>query len=188
MVALIASGGLVAPAVGGAGAVSAELASASAGAAAATAYTGSAGAAAGSAGAAGGISSFAVACTPIGLGLIVGGAVVLGVEPAEDLASSMTWDCWKALLHDTSPEASCGLPLHEVLSDTRIRVYGTSGSSLLVCNTWGEAFSISPVMLPNGQIAAHASPTEESAENADPELLEQRVHSDWQGAIKVLRL
>merc|ERR1711920_490173 len=125
------------------------------GGAAATIAGGEALAAAGSSTSLG--TSLAVAATPLGVGLILAGFVAVGAEAEGTTNSSITWDCWKAIFHDTSSAPSQGRRLDEILSDGRVELVHKTDTNVLVKNMWGELFEITPVMLPSGQVAAHAA-------------------------------
>merc|ERR1739838_777573 len=81
--------------------------------------------------------------------------VVLGAD-----SDGISWDCWKPLFHDTSSAPSNGMPLAEALSHPDIHVVPDEVEGLVVQNAWSERFLISPVMLPCGRLAAHASKME----------------------------
>ena len=141
-VAVVASAGAAAPAIA---AVSTPGATAATAVGAAVGTSSTAGATAGTAAA-------AAAAGPVGW-------IILG---ADDTADATTWDCWKPLLHDTSTEASSGMLLRDVLLDTsitvnRVIVTAVDAFDITVTNQWGEMFSIAPVALPCGAVAAHAA-------------------------------
>jgi len=145
-----------------------------AGAVAAAAGTGAmTGAAAGAAIGAGvgGAASAGVAATSAGsagvtaAGLVSGpvGWMVLGAseEPTTPTTSAYTFDCWKQVVHDTSPEPSSGRLLREIVVDPRVKQVTTSDDSLfpeiVLENVLGEKFRIEYVrLLPSDQWAAHA--------------------------------
>merc|ERR1711862_968403 len=94
------------------------------------------------------------AATPVGLALIVAGFAVVGAEAAPK--SSVTWDCWKPIFRETSLAPSQGRRLVDILSDERVELVRKNDTNVLVKNMWDEFFEITPVMLPWGQVAAHA--------------------------------
>merc|ERR550534_215320 len=83
------------------------------------------------------------------------GIIVLGAD-----SDGISWDCWKPLFHDTSSTPSNGIPLAKALSHPDIHVVANEVEGLVVQNAWSERFLISPVMLPCGRLAAHASKME----------------------------
>eukprot|EP00928_Gymnodinium_smaydae_P070959 TRINITY_DN5467_c1_g1_i3.p1 TRINITY_DN5467_c1_g1~~TRINITY_DN5467_c1_g1_i3.p1 ORF type:complete len:225 (-),score=38.06 TRINITY_DN5467_c1_g1_i3:233-907(-) len=85
----------------------------------------------------------------LGLGLVVVGA--------EAEASAVTWDCWKPILHEKSIAPSRGRLLLDILNDPAISDYSVGNHSVVVRNRWNESWRIDPVVLPWGQVAAHAS-------------------------------
>merc|ERR1712083_519092 len=97
-----------------------------------------------------------------------GWAAILGASAAKEGKGhdqkEYTWDCWKPLLHDKSPNPSKGRVLKDVLCDARIKcikAYGLDSEdatkwSFVVQNVWHEAFSILPVILSCGSLAFHA--------------------------------
>lgn len=103
-------------------------------------------------------------------GAIVGGAsatpaaagILASIGPVGwiTLGADVTFDCWKAVLHDTSSEPSAGMLIKDVLADSRVQRFdfqaGVKDWSLHVWNTFGETFEIQPVMV--GDIMyAHAT-------------------------------
>eukprot|EP00928_Gymnodinium_smaydae_P000971 TRINITY_DN1035_c0_g1_i1.p1 TRINITY_DN1035_c0_g1~~TRINITY_DN1035_c0_g1_i1.p1 ORF type:complete len:226 (+),score=28.44 TRINITY_DN1035_c0_g1_i1:62-739(+) len=88
------------------------------------------------------------------LPLFGAGAVVVGAEAG---ASAVTWDCWKPILHETSLAPSRGRLLTDILSDPVISDYKFDDHAVFVRNRWNESWRIDPVLLPWGQLAAHAS-------------------------------
>eukprot|EP00928_Gymnodinium_smaydae_P070961 TRINITY_DN5467_c1_g1_i5.p1 TRINITY_DN5467_c1_g1~~TRINITY_DN5467_c1_g1_i5.p1 ORF type:complete len:225 (-),score=36.87 TRINITY_DN5467_c1_g1_i5:311-985(-) len=85
----------------------------------------------------------------LGLGLVVVGA--------EAEASAVTWDCWKPILHEKSIAPSRGRLLLDILNDPAISDYSVGNHSVVVRNRWNESWRIDPLVLPWGQVAAHAS-------------------------------
>eukprot|EP00928_Gymnodinium_smaydae_P041762 TRINITY_DN2821_c0_g1_i1.p1 TRINITY_DN2821_c0_g1~~TRINITY_DN2821_c0_g1_i1.p1 ORF type:complete len:213 (+),score=32.94 TRINITY_DN2821_c0_g1_i1:58-696(+) len=84
----------------------------------------------------------------LALGLIVG---------AEANSSTVTWDCWKPILHEKSTAPSRGRLLADILNDPAIDDYSVGRGSVFVRNRWNESWRLDPVVLPWGQVAAHAS-------------------------------
>eukprot|EP00928_Gymnodinium_smaydae_P059363 TRINITY_DN4266_c1_g3_i1.p1 TRINITY_DN4266_c1_g3~~TRINITY_DN4266_c1_g3_i1.p1 ORF type:complete len:197 (-),score=23.13 TRINITY_DN4266_c1_g3_i1:50-640(-) len=73
-------------------------------------------------------------------------------------ASEATWDCWKPMLHDESTAPSRGRLLADILNDPAISDHSIGRHAVFVRNRWNESWRIDPVVLPGGQLAAHASP------------------------------
>eukprot|EP00928_Gymnodinium_smaydae_P075198 TRINITY_DN581_c1_g1_i1.p1 TRINITY_DN581_c1_g1~~TRINITY_DN581_c1_g1_i1.p1 ORF type:complete len:246 (-),score=31.45 TRINITY_DN581_c1_g1_i1:229-966(-) len=111
--------------------------------------------------AAGTISTTALACHTwnarkvLGLGaaFLVSGAL-LGAE-ADGFA--VTWDCWKPVVRELTTAPSRGRPLVDILNDPVISDYHLGRDSVFVRNRWNESWRIDPVVLPWGQVAAHAT-------------------------------
>lgn len=57
-------------------------------------------------------------------------------------------DCWKSLLHDESSEPSSGKLLSEILQHQHIESVAIHRDHLHAANTFGELFTLSPVVLP----------------------------------------
>eukprot|EP00928_Gymnodinium_smaydae_P059364 TRINITY_DN4266_c1_g4_i1.p1 TRINITY_DN4266_c1_g4~~TRINITY_DN4266_c1_g4_i1.p1 ORF type:complete len:287 (-),score=10.79 TRINITY_DN4266_c1_g4_i1:307-1167(-) len=91
--------------------------------------------------------------------MAVGIAAVLGsvVVGADAGASSVTWDCWKPILRERSAAPSRGRLLIDILDDPVIDEFYVGSQSVFVRNRWNESWRIDPVVLPWGQLAAHAS-------------------------------
>ena len=106
------------------------------------------------AGAAGGalIGTAIVAGGPIVWGLAIFGTMVVGTKTEQNI----TFDCWKAIVHDTSPEPSNGCELQQILANDKIVSVEMGLDSFILCNKWGEVFSLEPVILPGGEITLHA--------------------------------
>eukprot|EP00928_Gymnodinium_smaydae_P075195 TRINITY_DN581_c0_g1_i4.p1 TRINITY_DN581_c0_g1~~TRINITY_DN581_c0_g1_i4.p1 ORF type:complete len:175 (-),score=23.52 TRINITY_DN581_c0_g1_i4:302-826(-) len=86
-------------------------------------------------------------------------AVILGfvtVGAGVD-ASAVTWDCWKPIVRDDSTTPSRGRPLIDILKDPVISDYSVGNHSIVVRNRWNESWRIDPLILPWGEVAAHAS-------------------------------
>ena len=82
-------------------------------------------------------------------------------EAEEPTASAYTFDCWKAVVHDTTQEPSSGRFLGEIAMDPRVKqvIKGDDDSAypeIILENIWDEKFRIEYVVLPNNQTAAHA--------------------------------
>eukprot|EP00928_Gymnodinium_smaydae_P052172 TRINITY_DN3594_c0_g1_i2.p1 TRINITY_DN3594_c0_g1~~TRINITY_DN3594_c0_g1_i2.p1 ORF type:complete len:274 (-),score=30.45 TRINITY_DN3594_c0_g1_i2:388-1209(-) len=91
----------------------------------------------------------------IGLGTAFGLAGLLVGADAD--AFRVTWDCWKPMLHEKSAAPSLGRLLGDILNDPVISHYQIDHHSVFVRNRWNESWRIDPVILPWGQVAAHAS-------------------------------
>eukprot|EP00928_Gymnodinium_smaydae_P027926 TRINITY_DN2143_c0_g1_i5.p1 TRINITY_DN2143_c0_g1~~TRINITY_DN2143_c0_g1_i5.p1 ORF type:complete len:261 (+),score=27.47 TRINITY_DN2143_c0_g1_i5:88-783(+) len=105
----------------------------------------------------------AVVASPlvVGLGTVVG---------AEADAFAVTWDCWKPMLHDRSTAPSRGRHLEDLLNDPAITEYHMNPSSVFVRNRWNESWRIDPLILPWGQVAAHASQVVSTSSNSSADL------------------
>lgn len=99
-------------------------------------------------------ASFAVGATFLGP---IGWAVV-GCNKNDDHNgdSGYTWDCWKPIIRDTSTQPSRGMTLRCLAAQPNIRSMSFDEDGLLVKNTFGECFHLSPVSV-EGTLAFHAS-------------------------------
>eukprot|EP00928_Gymnodinium_smaydae_P026051 TRINITY_DN2055_c0_g4_i2.p1 TRINITY_DN2055_c0_g4~~TRINITY_DN2055_c0_g4_i2.p1 ORF type:complete len:207 (+),score=1.63 TRINITY_DN2055_c0_g4_i2:68-622(+) len=88
-------------------------------------------------------------------GLLMVTLMVIGADVRED---TVTWDCWKPILRETSSAPSRGRLVADILHDPAVRDVRIENHSVLVRNRWNESWRIDPVLLPWGQVAAHASP------------------------------
>lgn len=70
----------------------------------------------------------------------------------------ITFDCWKQVLHDTSPEPSKGLLLIELLNDKKVKSYQILNDEkttfLVIENIWNEKYRINFFNL-NDQLVGH---------------------------------
>jgi len=89
-----------------------------------------------------------VAAGPFGLAA----CALLGA--AED---GLSWDCWKPVLHDSSPTPSSGMMLKEVYADARLKTVTLADNKLIIQNIWEEKFDITFFDIPGHGIAAHAT-------------------------------
>lgn len=123
--------------------------------------------------AAGTTAASALGGPTVGATIVAGGPVVwvgtifavtvIGAE--EDDAGTVTFDCWKRVLHDNSSSKSF-VTLDELVADGRVTGYHIDerSNTMLVRNKWNETFSIEEVTLPSsyilplGKIVAHARP------------------------------
>merc|ERR1711924_51554 len=136
-----------------AGTSTASTSSVAAGVTAVIAQAGAAGAA--SAGG-GGLSAAALSALPSGpIGWVVVGGVIVGAE-LDDTNLTATWDCWKAIVHDNSTEASNGMLLENLISDHRVEEWHIQGDTIRLLNIWGEEFELKRALLPWDVIALHA--------------------------------
>eukprot|EP00928_Gymnodinium_smaydae_P083669 TRINITY_DN668_c3_g1_i4.p1 TRINITY_DN668_c3_g1~~TRINITY_DN668_c3_g1_i4.p1 ORF type:complete len:217 (-),score=28.39 TRINITY_DN668_c3_g1_i4:258-908(-) len=175
-VVLLMTGGTAAPAAaaglsGGSAAAGTAAAGTTAGAAG-SAAAGAAGAGAGAGASAGGTataaaaacgtttSGFAAAAGPLwgfkaaalstlGVGMITVGADANGY--------AVTWDCWKPILHEKSTAPSRGRLLMDLLNDPVVDDFRVESDAVFLRNRWNESWRIDPIVLPWGQVAAHAS-------------------------------
>lgn len=89
---------------------------------------------------------------------------MLLVGASEESATvGYTFDCWKPVIHDTSPEPSSGRLLGEITADPRVkevieRDVGSLFPEIILENVWDEKFLLEYVLLPTGELAAHAVP------------------------------
>ena len=95
-----------------------------------------------------------------GLALGSVGSLILGALE-ESATSAYTFDCWKPVVHDTSPEPSSGRLLGEIAVDPRVKQVISSNDNstfpeIILENIWDEKFRIEYVLLPADQLAAHA--------------------------------
>lgn len=95
------------------------------------------------------------------------GMCILGADVV-----NYTFDCWKKVVRDTSPEPSDGKVLYEFVKDERIKhlhVNSDTNSSypeVTIVNVWDEHFLIEFYYLPLlDKIAAHAKPIDSSTKN-----------------------
>ena len=158
----VAAGGTTATAVAGA-----TGAGAAAGAIAGAAASGTASGAAvgaGVGGAAGaGVTAAGAGTAGLTAGVALGpvGWLALGASE-EPTTSAYTFDCWKQVVHDTSPEPSSGRLLREIVVDPRVKQVTTSDDNstfpeIILENIWNEKYRIEYVqLLPTDQLAAHA--------------------------------
>jgi ubiquitin len=117
-------------------------------------------------GAAGGgaLSALVVSIPPIWGFVVLGAASSNSADEPPTSDDALTYDCWKTVLRDQSPEPSKGRCLHSVLSDKRVQtVTALESGSLEVENVWHERFRIDAVVLPSGKLAAHATLTSQHA-------------------------
>jgi len=82
-------------------------------------------------------------------------------EAEEPTPSAYTFDCWKPVVHDTTPEPSSGRFLGEIAMDPRVKQViknddDSAYPEIILENIWDEKFRIEYVVLPNNQTAAHA--------------------------------
>eukprot|EP00928_Gymnodinium_smaydae_P001204 TRINITY_DN10450_c0_g2_i1.p1 TRINITY_DN10450_c0_g2~~TRINITY_DN10450_c0_g2_i1.p1 ORF type:complete len:234 (-),score=31.99 TRINITY_DN10450_c0_g2_i1:245-946(-) len=88
--------------------------------------------------------------------LLALGAIVVGAQ-ADPVAVAVSWDCWKPILHETSLAPSRGRPLMDILNDPAVVDSQVGTHSVFVRNRWNESWRIDPLILPWGQLVAHAS-------------------------------
>jgi len=157
-------------AVGGAGA--AAVAGATAGGAGAVAVAGTTAGGAGAvavAGATAGGATGAATAAGTTAGILSGpvGWCILGTEknPSNGETQSFgvyTYDCWKIVLHDDSPDPSSGMLLRDVICDPRVKQVTVTDNTdsdlprLVLDNIWNEKFLIEYLYLNNTKLAAHA--------------------------------
>ena len=82
------------------------------------------------------------------------GSVILGTMWSKDGVPS--FDCWKAVLRDSSDEPSSGRALGEVLIDPRVSgVTFDEGGFAFIHNIYGDKFALKSVQF-NGEKFMHA--------------------------------
>eukprot|EP00928_Gymnodinium_smaydae_P034053 TRINITY_DN2421_c0_g1_i1.p1 TRINITY_DN2421_c0_g1~~TRINITY_DN2421_c0_g1_i1.p1 ORF type:complete len:253 (-),score=34.40 TRINITY_DN2421_c0_g1_i1:242-1000(-) len=175
-------------AAAGTAAAGTAAAGTAAGTAAAAAGAAAAGTAAGTAAqAAGGVSLGSVATVAVlrpwwavkqvaifsGLGIAL---VTLGADLDN---ATVTWDCWKPLLHDTSTAPSRGRLVADILTHPVINGYRIESHAVFVRNRWNEYWRIDPLVLPWGQVAAHATRLESTNRTFLESLVDEVVPSAW---------
>ncbi|KAI1839554.1 hypothetical protein JX266_014234 [Neoarthrinium moseri] len=86
------------------------------------------------------------------------GWIIVGCDKTDNQNgdSDYTWDCWKPVVRDTSPRPSCGMSLRCLAAHPNVRSISLDQGLLLVRNTFGEHFRLSPVTV-KGMLAFHAS-------------------------------
>jgi len=162
--------GVTTAAAGGTAAAVAKAAGvgAAVGAVSGAAGGGTVGAAAAGAGvcgaAAAGVTSTGAGAAGLVSGIALGpvGWLLLGAAE-EPTTSAYTFDCWKQVVRDTSPEPSSGRLLREIVMDPRVKqvIKGAAADNapypeIILENIWDEKFRIEYVLLPTNQLAAHA--------------------------------
>jgi len=142
----LATAGSTAVSAAAAGAISGGVAGVGT---AATAVSGAAGAVAGG-------------LTSSGMCLAISGPVGWAVLGASGVNDELSYDCWKQIVRDTSPEPSRGRLLRDVASSSMIREVlmlpdsQTQIPQLHLKNVWNECFRLDFGFLPSGELAAHA--------------------------------
>lgn len=96
----------------------------------------------------------------IALATMVGpiGWFVVGCNKNDDhnSNSSYTWDCWKPIVRDTSPQPSSGMTLRCLAAHSNVQSMTLDQAGILVGNIFGEHFRLTPVNV-EGTLAFHAS-------------------------------
>lgn len=118
------------------------------------------------AGALSGAGTAALGATAIAAEILEGpvGLVVLGTGEGE--TNEVTFDCWKAVVRNTSLEPSRGRLLRDVARSPVIKEIvlqpdsQTQMPQLFLLNVWNERFRIDFGFLLSGELAAHAVPVE----------------------------
>jgi len=114
------------------------------------------------AGALSGAGTAALGATAVAAEMLEGpaGLVVLGTDEGE--TSELTYDCWKAVVRDTSPEPSRGRLLRDVARSPMIKEVmllpdsQTQMPQLFFHNVWDECFRVNFAILLSGELVAHA--------------------------------
>lgn len=122
-------------------------------------------------GLAGGTAAAGVGGTGAGAGVLVatvstGGLALLAVGASVNQEDDeISYDCWKPVVHDTSPERSNGMLLKDMVCHPNVaNVTMTTGicdglPNIIIENIWNETFEIEYVFIHNsGKIACHAKP------------------------------
>lgn len=96
-------------------------------------------------------NALATKAGPIGCGLV-------GCSEKEDCGSvaGYTWDCWKPIVRDPSPQPSQGITLRSLAAHPNVQSMSLDQEGLFVENTFGERFHLAPVSV-EGALAFHAS-------------------------------
>eukprot|EP00928_Gymnodinium_smaydae_P059365 TRINITY_DN4266_c1_g5_i1.p1 TRINITY_DN4266_c1_g5~~TRINITY_DN4266_c1_g5_i1.p1 ORF type:complete len:245 (+),score=27.27 TRINITY_DN4266_c1_g5_i1:738-1472(+) len=175
-----AAGGAAGVAAAGAGAAGAASAGGAAGAAAAGAGATAAGAGAAAAGSGAVVAAGPPAAIAAGPLIVVGLAIVVGVDESP---SAITWDCWKPILHEMSTAPSRGRLLTDILNDPVISDYQIGKHAVIIRNRWNESWRIDPLILPWGQVAAHASQIASTSFNQSANLADASCTSCSMNAI-----
>eukprot|EP00928_Gymnodinium_smaydae_P012763 TRINITY_DN1464_c0_g1_i1.p1 TRINITY_DN1464_c0_g1~~TRINITY_DN1464_c0_g1_i1.p1 ORF type:complete len:276 (-),score=47.17 TRINITY_DN1464_c0_g1_i1:378-1205(-) len=102
--------------------------------------------------------------------------LLLGAE-ANEIA--VTWDCWKPIVHEKSLAPSRGRLLADILNHPAISEYRIGQDVVFLRNRWNESWRIDPVVLPWGQVAAHASQMMSTSGNSSADMYNTRskLHS-----------
>ncbi|XP_060582009.1 Golgi-associated RAB2B interactor protein 3-like [Ruditapes philippinarum] len=119
----------------------------------------------------GGTAAAGVGGTGAGAGALLSnkrtdGLVLLAVGASVNQEDDeISYDCWKPVVHDTSPERSNGMLLKDMVCHPNVaNVTMTTGicdslPSILIENIWNEKFEIEYVVIhDSGKIACHAKP------------------------------
>ncbi len=87
---------------------------------------------------------------------IVVGGLVVGAEFSDDAAIS--WDCWKAIVHEESTILSKGITVEELSNHENVKKVITDEKEdrIFVFNKFGEKFWLIPVNVPGHGLALHA--------------------------------
>lgn len=102
-----------------------------------------------------------IALGPIGWGIL--GAEAASEKKEEMPTSAITYDCWKAVVGNTSTTPSQGRLIKDILSDPAVKSFQTkkiegaadSFPRIMVENIWGQKFVIEVFML-EGRLVGHA--------------------------------
>ncbi len=109
--------------------------------------------------AAGGSTGAAIGVTAGGTGIVIAFSahVAMTVIGAEISMTSISWDCWKPVVHDESEEASVGMTLEELSKHYNVeKIFINEQGQMIVINKFGESFELVPVQLPDRGLALHA--------------------------------
>eukprot|EP00928_Gymnodinium_smaydae_P083668 TRINITY_DN668_c3_g1_i3.p1 TRINITY_DN668_c3_g1~~TRINITY_DN668_c3_g1_i3.p1 ORF type:complete len:228 (-),score=23.99 TRINITY_DN668_c3_g1_i3:528-1130(-) len=153
----LTAGGSAAAVAAATGTTAEAAAAGGAAAGAAVAGVGAGGASAGGVSAGAAVATVAATAGKVALSTLGVGFITVGAE-ADGMA--VTWDCWKPILHDRSTAPSRGRLLVDLLHDPVIDDFRVESDAVFLRNRWNESWRIDPIILPWGQVAAHASQIE----------------------------
>jgi hypothetical protein len=103
------------------------------------------------------INNVAAGNAPIAISLVILG--IVGASHDDQSEGLFTWDCWKPVVHDESPQPSQGMPLEELLSHPACDsfTFDEQGGRVLIDNVYGERFELTSVHVPGHGLAWHAT-------------------------------
>ncbi|KAJ4161604.1 uncharacterized protein LMH87_007634 [Akanthomyces muscarius] len=105
------------------------------------------------------VAAAEAAAAATGLGATSATATLMAVGPVGWAllgADDLTWDCWKPVVMDNSPEPSRGITLNELCRHPNLRSITQEGSGFIAENILAKKFLLSPVDV-GGVLAFHAT-------------------------------